>query len=308
VLFVPIGYRFNCEYKDELSYSGKVVWLFGLVGVRFSQDGGAEIIAPKLISRIFNSEDTSTDIDEADDYEEKYEADEFTDYGDYDDYADIESSTVNTERVEDNSSSDDLQELVTESDGSDKAELDLESDDYSTETDSDKSDLQEDEYNSRKSFDLSAIQSFCNGVKDKLKAIKVKVLYLRRNIDKYKHFDRQFNVKLLVKRSFLLTKKLFSALGLKLFRFYGIIGLDNPADTGLVIAAVSAFKPVLPEGVKIEGDFDNQVVELDCEASGNVFLIRLVAATIWFILDKRVLGAIKYFLRGDEGERVKQQH
>jgi hypothetical protein len=95
------------------------------------------------------------------------------------------------------------------------------------------------------------------------------------------------------KQTFLFFKRFFTALGLKKFQICGIIGLGDPADTGQLIALISAVGSFIPVQKNIRGDFQNKNTDLSANLKGRTSLFALLFPIARYVLNKDILPIIK---------------
>lgn len=112
-----------------------------------------------------------------------------------------------------------------------------------------------------------------------------------------KAFDKEFNIKKVLKISWKFFVKLLKALRLKKFEVNGKIGFDSPADTGIALGAASMIIPFLPGNINIEGDFNNRIFTGNVFIKGRTNLLFILIPVIKYILTKPILAIIKKYWR-----------
>jgi hypothetical protein len=112
-------------------------------------------------------------------------------------------------------------------------------------------------------------------------------------VSEIKAANEKYHFKVLVNETFLFFKRFFKALGLKKFRICGIIGLEDPSDTGTLIGAVSVVGAFVPIEKDISGDFQNKNLDIKAELKGRTCLFVLLYEIARYVLNKNVLPVFK---------------
>jgi hypothetical protein len=107
--------------------------------------------------------------------------------------------------------------------------------------------------------------------------------------------NEKYHFKVLINETFLFFKRFFKALGLKKFRICGIIGLEDPSDTGTLIGAVSVVGAFVPIEKDISGDFQNKNLDIKAELKGKTCLFVLIYEIARYALNKNVLPVLKEY-------------
>ena len=88
-------------------------------------------------------------------------------------------------------------------------------------------------------------------------------------------------------------KKLLDHILPRKIRGYVEFGMEDPASTGKILAALAVVYPILPQQLEIRPDFEEQGLEADIQAKGHIFLIVVVIRAIRIIKEKCVRDLIK---------------
>ena len=94
----------------------------------------------------------------------------------------------------------------------------------------------------------------------------------------------------------ILLKNLWYAIRPKVLSFRLIFGLENPADTGMLLAKLMALYPFYAPYGDIIGDFENTRLEGDIRLLGKTNLYRFIKPLIIFITHKEVRHYIKIIM------------
>lgn len=284
ILFIPIRYELSGKRKDELVLKGSVTWFFKKFGVRFNiddSDSKFDILLPAFLKKLLSEDEfDEKNTDSGDEY------DDFVDYGSIDKPVKCKSEVENEQNKK-------LQISTSEKTEPKKTDINVENDAVK------RNDEQNKDYDRFINLDLSVVrQWFAN----KLKSIKKFVVYLRKNTDKLKQFNDRFDIKLLIKTTLLLMKKLFSSLGLQLFEFCGIIGFEEPSLTGLAVGTFAAVSPIFPGKAELKGNFTSKELSFDTRLKGRVIPACIIVPVVIYIFTKPVWPVVKFFMRGDSCE------
>ncbi len=101
----------------------------------------------------------------------------------------------------------------------------------------------------------------------------------------------------IVQKSLAFARDIFRLLKIRDFTLHLRIGFYDPADTGLLFAALGPFlvftKSAFSSDIQIQPDFNQETLQYQCRGYIRVFPIQVVATTIPFILSPTVLRSIK---------------
>ena len=82
--------------------------------------------------------------------------------------------------------------------------------------------------------------------------------------------------------------KLLKRLRPKRWSAAGVIGLNDPADTGSLFAVIGAAYPFVSEHLDVAAQFERPAADLTAQAEGSVRVIGVIAAAAAFWFDKNV--------------------
>jgi hypothetical protein len=112
-------------------------------------------------------------------------------------------------------------------------------------------------------------------------------------IAEIREMNDKYDFKAVTKETFLFLKKFFVALGLKKFKICGIIGLEDPADTGQLLAAISMVAAFVPIQNNIAGDFQKENMDLNAELKGRTNLFKIIYVVVRYVLSESILPIVK---------------
>lgn len=141
------------------------------------------------------------------------------------------------------------------------------------------------------------ISSVCSAVKKAVRFPHRAYAFAMEKYAEIAELDKKYGFKAVYKETLRFFKKFFSGLGLKKFHFYGIIGLDDPADTGMLIGAASTMSMFIPFPVSLEGSFDQKKIDLNISLKGRTSLFGLLYPVGRYILSKPVLPLVKEYIK-----------
>lgn len=98
------------------------------------------------------------------------------------------------------------------------------------------------------------------------------------------------DIKSIVSLGILFTKKVIKKVAPKYFYVRGIVGLSDPCQTGQFIGFYEAATHAtgLRQNIDIEGDFNQQHLNLDLKMAGRFSLASLFSTCIWLIWQKPI--------------------
>lgn len=279
VLFVPVHYVGDFEYKGSIKGQCNINWFFKAFAFYYSIDGensdfkiklpfGLERLLEKEKQEMPSGEDTvyKTDLPAEEDFQEDFTV--------YDLENEIKAET----------------EKITEKVISEEKE-DFKSFEYENFEESDLTEKRGLKYFfQRKILKLKSLADF----------VKDKKAFIDKNIAFYEDLKAKYDLKAIFNKTILLIKKIFKGLGLKLFQICGIIGLDNPCTTGQVIGLISVIQTFIPVDINIQGDFENQILEGSLKIKGKVRLSGILFPIIGYIVTKPVRTVVIDYVKGDK--------
>lgn len=155
-----------------------------------------------------------------------------------------------------------------------------------------------------KEFDIfkeSKITHFFKDVIYKINEFIQRIKILVGEIIKYKNiamdFDREFGIKRTVAVTFKLIINMLRTIKPKIFNVSGIIGFDDPANTGIILGAIAAVNPYVPGDINIEGDFNNKIISGNLILKGRTNLLFILIPVIKYIFAEPIWSVIKKYWR-----------
>lgn len=135
----------------------------------------------------------------------------------------------------------------------------------------------------------------------KLKTVINRLKEIIKEIIKYKNiayeFDMEFGIKRVAAITFKLVKNMLIAFKPGKFEINAVFGLDDPADTGVLLGVISMATAYLPGDYYIDADFENTVLKGNLIFKGRTILLLILIPIIKFILTKPILDIIKKYRR-----------
>ncbi len=112
-------------------------------------------------------------------------------------------------------------------------------------------------------------------------------------IAQIREMNDKYDLKAVTKETFSFLRKFFVALGLKKFQICGIIGLEDPADTGQLLAAISMVAAFVPIQNNVAGDFQKKNMDLNAELKGRTNLFKIIYVVARYVLSESILPIVK---------------
>lgn len=162
--------------------------------------------------------------------------------------------------------------------------------------------ISEPEEKIKKSGFKEKLQGFIDSVKYKISGIKGFIDRLKDYKAFISEISSKYDIRSILEKTALLTKKLFKNIGFKVFEINGIIGFEDPAMTGKVLGALAAADCIIPADVAIDGDFENKRLEGSLVLSGRTSVFKMSFPVIVYLLRKPVRPVIIDLIRGDKNE------
>ena len=85
-----------------------------------------------------------------------------------------------------------------------------------------------------------------------------------------------------------LVKKLLKRFKPRDFWVSGVIGFDSPDKTGMAIGALCAVRGMTNFNIRVDGDFDNQVIDINAHIADKLRLCQILYPALRFCLRKKV--------------------
>lgn len=148
------------------------------------------------------------------------------------------------------------------------------------------------EKNSKIDNIVEKIKGFFLGVKKFITYIMEKIKFLQK-------FNDRYCINSLISSTWRLLIRLFKNLGFKSFELNGVIGFDDPADTGKTLGAIAVFKAFLPLSVNVDGNFENKELIGDFNIKGRTNLWLILFPILKYVLTKPVWQVVKDYWKGE---------
>jgi hypothetical protein len=91
-------------------------------------------------------------------------------------------------------------------------------------------------------------------------------------------------------------RRLLRAVRIHDFRLCVRFGFDNPADTGMLLAAAAPALAMLQDRLVLVPDFDQEIAQADGNVDVRIYPVRIVIASVMFLLSWPTLKAAKALL------------
>lgn len=145
----------------------------------------------------------------------------------------------------------------------------------------------------------SKIDNIVGKIKDFFSGIKNFIAYLIEKIKFIQKFNDKYSINSLISATWRLLKRLIKNLGFKKFELNGIIGFDDPADTGQALGAIAVVKTFLPFSVNIGGNFENKELSGNFNIKGRTNLWLILFPILKYVLTKPVWRVVKDYWKGE---------
>lgn len=129
--------------------------------------------------------------------------------------------------------------------------------------------------------------------------IKNFIVYIIEKFKFIQKFNDRYCINSIISSTWRLLIRLIKNLGFKKFELNGIIGFDDPADTGKTLGAIAVFKSFLPLSVNVEGNFENKELTGDFNIKGRTNLWLILFPIIKYILTKPMWQLVKDYWKGE---------
>ncbi len=300
ILFVPIRYSVNGNRDPSaMSLEARASWLLRLVRVRYTLEEGLAVwvaffkLYPKAEKAVPKTE-TKKEIQEIQAKQEKQKTQEPL------------SGALSEEADEDLPEVEPEDEYFPVEDGETeelKGKYEVALPEEEEEEFEDFVDIIKDEEKPVKSKKRVRILSVISAVKNRvthiIDAVKGVITKIKGIYDKIYLIDYHFGISTLFDASIDFIKRLFFSLGIKKFKVEGVVGVDDPCTTGMLLGAVYAVRPCIPGEVRIGSDFSGNKAEGMVELKGRCFLACVLTEILKFVFYKPVWGMIKYIWKGE---------
>lgn len=145
----------------------------------------------------------------------------------------------------------------------------------------------------------SKIYSIVENIKAFFNKIKNFIIVIVEKIKFAQNFNDKYSIRDLISVTWRLIIKLFKNLGLKKFEVNGVVGFDNPCDTGKILGAVSVIQSFLPLSVNVEGNFKEKELTGDFNIKGRTNLWLILFPLLKYILTRPVWPVVKDYWKGE---------
>ena len=87
------------------------------------------------------------------------------------------------------------------------------------------------------------------------------------------------------------------------FRLSGIIGLEDPAATGMIFALLASLMPLIGGGLDVQASFDEPILEVDVQIKGKIRVFWIACFIIRMMMDKKFRKIVRIIRKGGQPER-----
>lgn len=263
VLFVPVRYRADLEYKDNLQGSVFVSWLLRFVTFRmnFDQEGRTTRIGIMGFRLGQKNSDETTEEDASDENS-----------------ADLVFPEMEIDELEDPILADDANLETAEREySSKKREQAVQSQELHHQTTEKESEIPTPK---QIKSEKKKQKLFLETLYEKVRKISEKVNEIRKKAEKTKNFlsdpENQHTMRLLCKELCRLIRHILP----RRLRGHVRFGFDDPYTTGQVLTYISPFYGMYGKQIDVEPVFDEKIVEGNLSVKGHI----RVATVIWIVL------------------------
>ncbi len=274
VLFSRIRYGADIGYDKEFGIKAVVSWIFGFVRIHFDNGKGDSALSVKLFWFKLNGREKKP--------KKSREKNKGKKRSGHDKAKNTEKEIFIPETYSDNITDIKREESIGDEAAHAEKEKDKRTgkDKFGKRTEDkkseDKSDAKTKEKNRYEKEDAAAddAKNVTEKISDIIDKIKTVLEYPERN-----------EIVRLAKSCIVKTAK---GLGLRKFMLYAVIGFEDPATTGEVIAAACIIRAATGLDIRVEGDFRDERLSLECKLSGKTTLLRAGLPLLMFILKKPI--------------------
>ncbi len=265
VLFFPVGYKVSGKKNtEEVCFSARIKWLFGLARVSYSYPEPGKLLAKVLFFTIYDSS-----------AEKKETAAEKT-------TKDVGQDTgKNTEKTEKTDSSG--QALlpgdtdITDTENTADAENPVKTTSSAEETNTDS-----------KQKPGEKIAGIFEKIRYTIRRICDKIKHILKNISFYKELWSDPDTQGLLKHAGSRIGHILKRLRPRKLLLNARIGTGSPDTTGYLYGIYGMLLPKLGKGVCVTPDFEQAIVEVDLKASGHFTVACVLIHSLRLILDRRL--------------------
>ena len=102
------------------------------------------------------------------------------------------------------------------------------------------------------------------------------------------------DIKTIVSLGIILAKRLLKCLAPRFFKVQGVVGFEDPCNTGQFIGLYEAFACAagVRRAIDIQGNFSQKAFEADIKIAGRFAIASLLRHMLWFIFQKPIWSAI----------------
>lgn len=145
----------------------------------------------------------------------------------------------------------------------------------------------------------SKIYNIVKKIKSFFIKIKEIVLNIRNKIKFVQNFNDRYGIRSLINATIKLVIKLIKNLGFKRFEVNGIIGFDEPSQTGEALGAIAVVETFLPLSINVAGNFDEKELSGDFNIKGRTNLWFILFPIVKYIFTKPVWPVVKDYWKGE---------
>ncbi len=272
ILFVPVRYCADASYLQKPNVAGKVTWLLHILSFRFSYDENGftkhfRIFGIDLLNRKKKEKRARKPKKQKKPKKEK---------------------PLN--RLPEES------EYTLEGfDAPDEKEQDVTSFDAPKDENSERESAPEEEkgfFAKLKEF-AGKIFDLITHFTDKVKAVFEKIRSVKDNLEKYISVISNERNQQTIKNALAQILKVLYSVRPRKWKGYARFGMEDPATTGQILAILSVLYPWIGPHMKIEPDFEEQIVEGETYIKGRIFVIVLLVAAWKLYFDKDLRKMLK---------------
>lgn len=287
VLFFPVCYKMSGKKNvQEMQFTAKIKWLFGLVRVSYSYPVPGKLLAKVLFFTVYDSSEKG----------KKSAPGEDTHTAPKKDITEAAQETSRTSESSDASESSDTSGTSGQtlfSDDTDRAKTDPATD---TEALADAKTSVEENPPVPQQETSGKIAGFFEKIRYTIRKICDKIKYILQNISFYRELWNDPDTKGLLQHAGKRIGHILKRLRPRKLNVNARIGTGSPDTTGYLYGIYGMILPKLGKGVCITPDFEQAILEGDFKASGHFTLACLLFHSARLLLDKR-LQQLKHKIR-----------
>lgn len=277
LLFAPFKYSFTGAKDNKFEVDTKITWLFSIISVQYIlKDGIDDVIVKIPFYSMYSKENNKKQKHKWFGKKNKSDNAHNNSSGQVAAESNISAINIVQNKYDDNENGEEKYNLVEKTFNKNNEEF-----------------FDKMWYNKFKEFIIS--------IKDKFKSFISVLKEIAVNVIKYKNianeFDMEFGIKRTITPTFIAIKRLLKSLKPNKFEVNGVIGLEDPADTGILMGILGTITPYLPGNFYVYGDFEKSVIKGDVYIKGRTNLLLILIPVLRYIFKKPILDIIKKYWR-----------